>query len=120
MMTFLIDFPTGVPTSEFSEAFAQGMAARMAMSYFKYGKVADAYPHKVNALKSLQARIDKYLATGNTEYLMDAANFAMIEYMRPSVAGAYFKATDASGSPGRAWNGEVDPNQLPNKVEDHV
>jgi hypothetical protein len=44
-------------------------------------------------------------ASGNTEYLIDAANFAMIEFIHPRVEGAFFEATDASGSPGRVWNG---------------
>lgn len=95
-----------VPTSEFSEQFVQGMYDRMAVSFFKYGAVADAYPEKVDAVASLKLRLDKYIAIGNTEFLMDVANFAMIEFMRPRVHGAYFKPTD-SGAPGRVWtNGE--------------
>ena len=90
-----------VPTSEFHAEFAQKMYNAMSVSFFKYGKVEDAYPHKLSALKSLQQRIAKYLATGNTEYLVDVANFAMIEFMRPSVPGAVYKATDSDGSPGR-------------------
>lgn len=110
-----LKFPESVPDSEFSLEFVQGMADRMATSYFKYGLVADAYPQKVNALKSMQARVEKYLKTGNTEFLMDAANFLMIEYMRPSVEGAKYEPTDSKASPGRAWNGEVDRSQRGNK-----
>lgn len=90
------------------------MANRMAVSFYKYGKLADAYPHKVSAVDSLKARLKLYLEggmvkgenilPGNTEYLMDVANFAMIEFLRPSVAQASFVATDSSGSPGRVWN----------------
>jgi hypothetical protein len=90
-----------VPDTEFSEKFVRGMRNRMAVSYFKYGPVASAYPHKVDAIASLRRRLDLYAATGNTEYLMDAANFAMIEFMHPRHAAAYFKATDSDGSPGR-------------------
>lgn len=90
-----------VPASEFSDTFVQGMYDRMAVSYFKYGKVADAYPHKVDAIACLKQRLEMYLATGNTEYLMDAGNFAMIEFMRPRHPKAFFQPTDSDGSPGR-------------------
>lgn len=105
---------TGAPESEFSTTFTQGMANRMAVSFHKYGPVADAYPKKVDAVESLLARLKLYtdggeikgqrVQPGNTEYLMDVANFAMIEFMRPKHPKAFFKATDSSGSPGRVWN----------------
>lgn len=90
-----------VPNSEFSDTFVQGMYDRMAVSFFKYGKVADAYPDKVSALASLEQRVRKYRETRNTEYLIDVANFAMIEFMYPSVTDAHFTPTDSDGSPGR-------------------
>jgi hypothetical protein len=90
------------PASEFSEQFVEGMRARMAMSFYKYGPIRDAYPHKVSALESLRRRLEKYEQTGNTEWLIDAANFAMIEFMLPSHRDAHFRPTDAAESPGRA------------------
>ena len=89
------------PTSEVDPEFLQGMANRMSVSYLKYGPVAKAYPGAVSALDSLRQRLDQYAATGNTEFLIDAANFAMIEFMHPSHPDAYFAATDSDGSPGR-------------------
>lgn len=100
--------PGNVPASEFSEPFAQGMADRMAASYCKYGAVADAYPSKVDAIESLKVRLARYEATGNTEWLLDVANFAMIEYMHPRHAAAHYLPTDSEESPGRVWaSGEV-------------
>lgn len=96
-----IKFPSSVPASEFSERFVQGMADRMAMSYSKYGAVADAYPQRMDAIASLQKRLGKYAETGNTEYLMDVGNFAMIEFMHPRHASAHFQAEDSVSSPGR-------------------
>jgi hypothetical protein len=90
------------PASEFSEDFVAKMRARMATSYFKYGPVRDAYPHKVSALESLRQRLTRYEETGNTEWLVDAGNFAMIEFMLPSHPNAHFRATDSGESPGRA------------------
>lgn len=111
-----IALPPNVPETEFSRPFAQGMADRMAMSYFKYGAVAEAYPKRVNAIASLRQRLDWYERTGNTEYLMDAANFAMIEFMHPRHPDAHFKAEDSARSPGRMWHGEIDPLHDGNKL----
>lgn len=88
-------------STEFSSEFVDGMRARMEVSHAKYGPIRDAYPHKVNAMESLQKRIDRYIETGNTEWLMDVANFAMIEFMLPAHPRAHFKATDSHESPGR-------------------
>lgn len=114
-MRLLASEVESVPESEFSTPFVHGMFKRMAMSWFKYGNVADAYPHKVDAIKSLHARLDKYEQTGNTEYLMDVGNFAMIEFMHPRHSEAHFKAEDSAKSPGRAWVGELDRSARGNK-----
>jgi hypothetical protein len=89
------------PETEYSKQFLQGMLDRMAVSYHKYGKVADAFPLKVRAIESLTQRLRQYAKTGNTEYLIDAANFAMIEFMHPALEDTHFTPTDDSGSPGR-------------------
>lgn len=106
-----LTFPTAVPPSEFSVPFVQGMADRMSMSYFKYGLVAEAYPSKVDAIASLEKRLQKYKETGNTEWLMDVGNFAMIEYMYPKHDAAHFESTDSDQSPGRKWHTGIEtPN----------
>jgi hypothetical protein len=136
-----IKLASGVPESEFSLKFVQGMYDRMGVSFFKYGKVADAYPARVDAISSLFVRLIRYLGPemfaalaasaieaipdieaaphrrshGNTEYLMDAANFAMIEYMHPRHPDAHFEGTDSDASPGRMFEGEL--TQTPNNPE---
>jgi hypothetical protein len=87
--------------TEFCSRFTDLMRAAMLVSFHKYGPVREAYPNRVNAIDSLRLRLEKYAATGNTEYLVDAANFAMIEWMYPARPDAFFKSTDADGSPGR-------------------
>src|SRR5262245_26644712 len=96
-----IKWPTSTPETEFNQSFVQGMADRMAVSYAKYGAVADAYPKRVDAIASLRKRLDKYEQTGNTEWLMDVANFAMIEFQHPKHPNAHYEATDSKASPGR-------------------
>lgn len=112
-----LETKNGCPSSEYSTDFLQGMVSRMATSYFKYGAVADAYPNKVNAIASLEKRLALYKETGNLEWLMDLANFAMIEYMRPLHHKAHFRATDSTESPGRKWIGEVDSSHRGNRPE---
>lgn len=90
-----------------SRKFHDLMDAAMLVSSYKYGEVSDAYPDRVNAMRSLNLRLAKYVETGNTEYLVDVANFAMIEFMHPAHGNAHFKATDAEGSPGRVLANEA-------------
>lgn len=93
-----------IPDTEFCEPFVQGMADRMAVSYCKYGAVAEAYPSRVDAIASLKKRLERYEQDGNTEWLVDVANFAMIEFAHPRHPAAHFAATDSDKSPGRVWN----------------
>ena len=123
---FLVRTQGLVPSSEFSQTFVQAMYDRMAVSYFKYGLVKDAYPAKVDAIKSLIQRLVKYCGferideairrlkedttftkklapggDGNTEWCVDAGNFALIEFLAPAHKSAHFQGTDAGASPGR-------------------
>lgn len=95
--------------TEFDENFVQGMRDRMVVSFYKYGPLAKAFPDKVNAITSLTDRLREYAKTGNTEFLIDAANFAMIEFMQPAHPNAFFQPTDSDASPGRrSKRGTVD------------
>lgn len=74
---------------------------RVEISYYKYGASAINFGRRyVNALGSTTKCIEKYLETHNTEYLVDAANYLMFEYMFPYFDDAYFKATDSKDSAG--------------------
>ena len=89
--------------SEYSDKFDELRQNRAEMSFYKYGTAKDNFGEKlVNALESHDLCIKKYLETKNTEYLCDAANYLMFEFMYPQVTGAYFKSTDSSGSAGIA------------------
>ena len=77
------------------------MYDRMAVSFFKYGPIAHGFPEKVDAIATLRLCLDTYAKDGNTEHLIDAANYAMIEFLRPRHPTAHFKATDSGGSVGR-------------------
>jgi len=92
----------GVPLTEFDPEFAVRMMSAMMVSFHKYGRVAEAYPVKFSAADDVRARMKKYRETGNMHYLVDAANFAMIEAMHPGrKGGAEWAGNDAADSPGR-------------------
>lgn len=80
--------------------FLQGMMNRLSVSHWKYGSIHDTFPEHRKGVDNIQLRVDKYLETGNTEWLIDAANYALIEFMRPSHPNPLFKATDSDESPG--------------------
>jgi hypothetical protein len=94
------------------------MADRMMMSFSKYGAVADAFPNRVEAIATLKAKLDEYARTGNTEFLMDVANYAMIEFMHPAHKDAFFEPTDKSS--GRKWIDEVDSSERANTPDKWV
>ena len=93
---------TELPT-EYSDRFDKLRQNRVEMSFYKYGTAKDNFGEKlVNALESHDLCIEKYRKTGNTEYLCDAANYLMFEFMYPRIPGAYFEATDSGESAGVA------------------
>lgn len=86
---------------EYSDYFDKLRQNRVELSFYKYGSAKTNFGDKlVNALESHDLCIKKYQETGNTEYLCDAANYLMFEFMYPQQKGAFFKATDSGGSAG--------------------
>jgi hypothetical protein len=81
---------------EYSFKFDEIRKKMMQTSYFKFGTVEDNYKTigGLKAIPSLKAKLKEYEETGNTEFLADVANFAMIEFMYPQHPNAYYKATD--------------------------
>lgn len=88
----------------------QMMVNRMAVSHFKYGRI-DHNAGKIDEMKSGRQRLWMYDGkgpragnkegnTGNTENLLDAANFFLIEFTHPQHRKAEFRAQSASESPG--------------------
>lgn len=85
--------------TEYSKYFDTLRENRMIISHPKYGPIRENYGNKlVSAIKNLKKRLELYEETGNTEYLADVANFAMIEFMYPQHTKAHFD--NISESPG--------------------
>lgn len=83
----------------FSSAYREYLDNRnkkaMINSFYKYGPAKKNYGEYkcMDALKNIELRLQKYKETGNTEYLVDVANFAMLEFMHPSIPGAKYTPT---------------------------
>jgi len=104
--------------TEYSEEFDELRKNRMIVSFYKYGRLkVNAGEKLVDEIKSLLKRVQKYKETGNTEFLADVANFAMIEFMCPQHPNAYFKATDSNESPGLVGMSENEMKEFKNEHE---
>lgn len=99
-MSITLKWPQSIPQNNFSQEFIQGMLDRMAMGFHNYGHVSKNFPHNYDALENVKLRVKKYKKTHNTEWLMDAANFLMIEFMHPKDSKAFFESTSKKESPG--------------------
>jgi hypothetical protein len=104
---FTIDIPDQVIDEEselkdYLDAL-QLMVNRMAMSHFKYGNMSDKFPDSANAAEGVKKRMAMYKESGNTENCLDAANYAVIEYLFSSHEKAHFRAQAAHESPGQPW-----------------
>lgn len=86
---------------EYSDKFDKLRKARVETSFFKYGSAKRNFGEKlVSAIGSMEKCVNKYKETKNTEYLLDAANYLMFEFMYPSLEGAFFKPTTSDESAG--------------------
>ncbi len=65
-----------------SPDFELRMRARLMMGSFRYGSFRSQVPPVYRNVTSAVSRLNRYLATGNLELLVDAANLCLIEYER--------------------------------------
>lgn len=86
---------------EYSSKFDELRRNRVEVSFYKYGPARRNYATgNVQAIPTLERCLQKYKDTGNTEYLLDLANYAMFEFMWPQHPKGHFRATDSSESAG--------------------
>lgn len=88
-------------SKEYSERFDELRKNRIEFGFYKYGPARKNYASgNIQALPSMERCVQKYKDTGNTEFLVDAANYLMLEYMYPQHPNAHFRATDSNESAG--------------------
>lgn len=101
---------------DFSEEFIIKMKNAIELSHYKYGWMSETYPELAQAVKCIQERLDLYNKTHNLDYLVDVANFAMIEYKYPAYSDAAYTPQDSDKSPGLA--GGISYKELKEQYED--
>lgn len=79
------------PLEEVSLPFLQGMLNRMQVGYLRYGPLSK---NPRAPLSYLDGALRRYRATGNTEILIDIANYAMGEFTHPRHPRAHYEALD--------------------------
>lgn len=98
--TITVPFILADAVASVSAKFIDGMVKRILTSHHKYGPANQVYPHQKRAIDNVHKRLLFYKETGNTEWLIDAANFCMLEYMFPSHPDSHYRPTDSDESPG--------------------
>jgi hypothetical protein len=76
------------------EGFLQRMVNRLAFGYYRYGPPDPRQDY----LSRLKRAVERYEETGNLEFLVDAANYCLLETAMPLHPNAHFKSTDSQGS----------------------
>jgi hypothetical protein len=85
---------------DYSEQFDKERKYRVEVSYHKYGPARKNFGEgRVDAIATAERCLDAFKKDGNTEHLVDAANYLMFRFMYP-MPGEFFKPTDSSGSVG--------------------
>jgi len=80
--------------SECNARFVRLMQNRLVMACFRYGRRDRPDRWRYDFLAGLAKKLQSYRQSGNTENLVDASNYCMLEFSRPSHPEAHFRAED--------------------------
>lgn len=86
---------TQIKQENVDDTFIEHMTNAMIMSAFKYGKVNEYASNA--ALDKMQQELSMFIEDGNTEHMVNIANYAMIRYMFPK-EGESYHGTDSDKS----------------------
>jgi len=79
--------------TEWSKRFEHLMRNRLLVGYYRYGLLhTKNKPH--DWISRAKMQLDKYVETGNTECLVDVANFMMTEFVQGHHPNKHFRAMD--------------------------
>ena len=87
---------------DFSAEFIEKMKNAIETSHYKYGFASKTYPELAQAYKCAKERLEEYEKTHNKEFLVDVANFVMLEFLYPAFPDAKYTPTDSDKSIGLA------------------
>lgn len=87
---------------DFSAEFIEKMKNAIETSHYKYGFASKTYPELAQAYKCAKERLEEYERSHNKEFLVDVANFVMLEFLYPAFPDAKYTPTDSDKSIGLA------------------
>lgn len=89
------DFAT-LQKTQWSPEFEQYMRNRLIMGALRYGLLLDKKKkrNKYDLLGAIKSKVQKYVETGNKEYLVDIANYCLLEFECNDHPKAHFHALD--------------------------
>lgn len=122
----IFNMADSVPEDQIEVPFIQGMINRMCFGFYNYGHARRKHDRPDN-IKNMLIRLIKYVGftrvqqalaelksnfgseygSGNIEFLMDEANYAMMEFMVPSHPEAHLRPTESHESPGSHVAGRI-------------
>jgi len=80
--------------TEWNPRFIELMQNRLIMGSFRYRLFRDPLKWTSDLPAGLRKKLAAYEETGNTETLVDIANYALLEFTRPGHPKAHFRAED--------------------------
>lgn len=101
----LLEASCGREFSETLDRFIRRMVDRMIMSSYKYGPVTAESVKREAWDQNIALRLERFRDTGNTEWLVDAANFLVIMSTFPCHPAWHFASTGSEESPGIVVDG---------------
>ena len=82
-----------IKESQSNKEFEKLCENRMVLGYFRYGEIK-GNKSKYDNIGSAIIRLNKYIETGNSEFLVDAVNLCMIEFTQENHPNFHFHSID--------------------------
>lgn len=80
--------------SEWSVEFEKHMRDHLVMGAIRYGRINAPGKPRFNRVEEVRNRVLKYEVSGNTEFLVDVANMALLEFEEGQHPTKHYKAID--------------------------
>lgn len=101
MPNVTLRWPSKVPREQYSVDFLQKMLNRVAFGYYRYGSQVREGGVPKQWVKRATLEIKAYKRTGNSEHLINAANYMMCECISPEHPKHHFKHESVSATRGK-------------------
>ena len=80
--------------SEWSDEFERYMRNRLVFGAFRYGRLGDSNKLQWDRIGAARERLAEYEKTGNLEFLVDIANFMLLEFVEGKHPNRHFESTE--------------------------